>query len=488
MSTSSIQSPKLSDTIKFFITKAKSGQNSSHSGGTGRSKSQESVHKDLAFFGNFLNMCVFKDMTSSIDTCCVYVTKKHMNFGYNTDFLAGLTQHEVNFVAQHEAMHLIFNHPERTAKGGFSHRLSNMAQDMIINHMILSTIDPNQIYTKNIKSDTGKNYGLFIPKEYKGNHVFEELYRWLNEKFDEWKEKQKKKGESEGEGGEGDGQGQGNGQGNGQPGGKGGKNKGQGQGSSGKEPYGPYGQSPTDENGTIDTHSLDSIFQDIENGTATYLDSPVEDEVSPDHRKNIVDSSLEICRTRGLASGDMETVINQLRKRKKDYLSYIKRNVSHFIFGRKKGKTISKPNRRGVEGAKGTRKYKVRINVLLDTSGSMGNTFDRVLSYINQSGIECNFMQCDTQIQVVEKITTQNQLSKIRVKGLGGTVLQPGLDYVTEHFNKYNTVILTDGYTDSLDLSNIRGRVLIISIGVECPITADNNKLIQIVVDENEYE
>jgi hypothetical protein len=76
-------------------------------------------------------------------------------------------------------------------------------------------------------------------------------------------------------------------------------------------------------------------------------------------------------------------------------LKEIKRTVSNLIFGTKKEKTIKKPNRKGIQGVKGNRKVKTKINVILDTSGSMGgaSTFEKILGYVYQSDIEMNFQK-----------------------------------------------------------------------------------------------
>jgi predicted metal-dependent peptidase len=65
---------------------------------------------------------------------------------------------------------------------------------------------------------------------------------------------------------------------------------------------------------------------------------------------------------------------------------------------------------------------------------------------------------------------------------MGGTVLQPAVDYVEENLNSYSTLILTDGYCDSLDLSRLKKHVLIVSAAVEVPIRATNGKMKQINV------
>ena len=72
------------------------------------------------------------------------------------------------------------------------------------------------------------------------------------------------------------------------------------------------------------------------------------------------------------------------------------------------------------------------------------------------------------------------------IKGLGGTIMQTGFDYVVEHFNQYNTVLLSDGYTDSLDLSKVKGNVLMISVGVKIPIARSNGKVKQIVLEKDD--
>jgi len=71
----------------------------------------------------------------------------------------------------------------------------------------------------------------------------------------------------------------------------------------------------------------------------------------------------------------------------------------------------------------------------------------------------------------------------MKIHGLGGTVLQPSIDYVVEHYNEYNTVLLTDGYCDNLDLSKVKGRVLMITVGTKVPIARSNGKVKQIVLE-----
>ncbi len=504
---------------------------------------------NLPYYGEF-NLHINFHEQDSIGTCAINVTSKGMNFFYSPKFLEDMSQKEVNFIALHEDFHLLFNHPRRTITGQYDHKLSNIAQDMIINHIIWEDI--SHAFVEIPKNKDGKNMALFVPKEYTGKLIFEELYEWLKEKKDEFQKKQKEgkcknsqcqscsgtgkkqdgnqKGDQSGQGqqgqngqgqkdgqgqqdgqgdgqgqqqgqGQGQGQGQNQGQGGGQPGGQNGNGGGGnqdescpdcggtgnegGKDASGKPSYGPYGKNPSKDGESIDTWSTDQIFQDLENGTGEYLDKHIGDDVPEEMREAMVRDVMDRLASRGLSAGNVETTLNKLRKQRKDYLKEIKRSVSNMIFGHIKQKTIVKPNRRQISGLKGNRKIKSKVNVILDTSGSMGGqgTFERVLSYVYRNDIEINFIQGDTEVKWVENFKKAKQLETMKIHGLGGTVLQPSVDYVVENYNEYNTVVLTDGYTDTLDLSKVKGRVLMITVGVKVPIARTNNKVKQIVLE-----
>ena len=485
---------------------------------------------NIPYYGE-VNLHINFHEQDTIGTCAVNVTSKGMNFYYSPKFLEDMSQKEVNFITLHEDFHLLFDHPRRTVTGQYDHRMSNIVQDMIINHIIWEDITHE--FVEIPKSPDGKNMALFVPKDYTGNLIFEELYEWMREEKEKWQKEQKQdsscktcngtgekqdgkgkekskqpsKGQQPGEGeGEGkdksDGDGKGEGQGESQS-----ESQGQGQGSgeqcpdcngsgsdgntdsNGKPSYGPYGKNPHGKEGSVDTWSKEKIFQDLEDGgNGEYLDSHIADDVPEELRDAMVRDVMEKLAARGLSAGNVETTLNKLRKKKKDYLKEIKRAVSNMIFGTTKESTIVKPNRKGISGIKGNRKVKTKINVILDTSGSMGgsSTFERVLSYVYRNDIEMNFIESDTQIKWVENIKSAKKLQSLPIKGLGGTIMQTGIDYVVEHFNDLHTVLLTDGYTDSLDLSKLKGKLLIISVGVKVPIARSNGKVKQIVLEQSD--
>jgi predicted metal-dependent peptidase len=464
---------------------------------------------NLPYYGEF-NLHVNFHEQDSIGTCAVNVTSKGMNFFYSPKFLEDMSQKEVNFITLHEDFHLLFNHPRRTVTGQYDHKLSNIAQDMIINHVIWEDIP--HAFVEIPKNKDGKNMALFVPKEYEGKLIFEELYEWLKEEKEKWQKEQKKnsqckscngsgkkdQGQVDGEKEEGQGKGQQPGDGEGQPkdgqgdGGGGGEscpdcdgtgNEG-GKDSTGKPSYGPYGKNPSKDGDSLDTWSKEQIFEDMENGNGEYLDKHVNDDVPEEMRDAMVKDVMERLAARGLSAGNVEQTLNKLRKKRKDYLKEIKRAVSNMIFGTVKQKTIVKPNRRQISGLKGNRKVKTKINCILDTSGSMGGTFERVLSYVYRNDIEINLIEADTEVKWIENIKNKRKLESMVIKGLGGTILQPAIDLVADQFNEYNTVVLTDGYCDSLDLSKIKGKVLMISIGVKVPIIRSNGKIKQIMVEK----
>ena len=495
---------------------------------------------NLSFYGEY-NLYINFHEQDTIGTCAVNVTSKGMNFFYSPKFLENMSQKEVNFIDLHEIFHLLFDHPRRTVTGQYDHKMSNIVQDMIINHVIWEDIP--HAFVEIPKSSDGKNMALFVPKEYTGKLIFEELYEWMKEEKEKWQKEKKdcscktcngtgkkqdqksdggkgekseqpgndegqQPGEGEGEGKDkSDGDGKGEGQGEGQSDGKG-QQPGNGQGgqsqepcpdcdgsgneggkdSSGKPSYGPYGQNPRGKDSELDTWSKEQIFQDMEDNNGEYMDKHITDDVPEEMRNAVVRDVMEKLAARGLTAGNLETTLNKLRKKRKDYLKEIKRAVSNMIFGTTKESTIVKPNRKGISGIKGNRKVKTKINVILDTSGSMGgsSTFERVLSYVYRNDIEMNFIESDTQIKWVENIKSAKKLQSLPIKGLGGTIMQTGIDYVVEHFNDLHTVLLTDGHTDSLELSKLKGKLLIISVGVKVPIARSNGKVKQIVLEQSD--
>ena len=434
---------------------------------------------NLPYYGNF-NLYINFHEQDTIGTCAVNMSSKGMNFYYSPKFLENLSQKETNFIILHENFHLLFDHPKRTVTGQYDHKLSNIVQDMIINHIIWEDIPHS--FVEIPKSADGKNMALFVPKEYTGKLIFEELYMWMKDEKEKW-QKEKGKGEESKDGEKGKGK-------KGDKSNQSEQSEGDGEGekdSTGKPSYGPYGKNP--KNGSsdgLDTWSKEKIFEDLENGEGEYLDKHIGDEVPEEIREAMVKDVMERLQARGFESGNVEQTLSKLQKKRKDYLKEIKRAVSNMIFGTVKQKTIVKPNRRQISGLKGNRKVKTKVNIILDVSGSMSGLVEKVLNYVYRQDIEINLIQADTQVNSVEKLKSGKKLDSVKLVGFGGTVLQPAVDYVVENFNEFNTCILGDGYCDTLDLSKLKGKVLIISAGVKIPVSKTNGKVKQILVEAND--
>ena len=473
------------------------------------------LNLDYRFYGEFCNYINF-GVEKRIPTMGVNVTKKGMNWIYNPEFVDGLTQEEMNWVGIHEILHLMYNHPKRT-KEHHNHYLANVAQDMIINDILDK--DFCKKFTNRIEGC------LVLPKEYdqlvqKGEAklYFEDLYDYLIEKEEEYKQEKMENGQPQ-DGGDQDGDGQGQGQsqpGDGQVQGSGQSQSGEGQGEEEGDGQGGDGQetdeeqdkgqdkgqprpdNAPDENGQYPNgkkskvdKQLRDIFDQQEmnpDGQQT-IDSHMENEVDDDIAKEIVDQIKEGLKARGLGKGNVETVLDKLEKKRKDYLKEIKRSVNT-LKGSSAYKTIVRPSTIGLEGTKGKKRTAKGLNCILDTSGSMGGDFEKVLSYIFQRNIIVNLIQVDTAIQKHQEIRSMKDLKELKIKGFGGTELQPGIEYIKtqKELNGFNTIVLTDGYTDTLNFNGLPGckRVLIISSGTECPISGSNKMPVkQIVIDRS---
>ena len=119
----------------------------------------------------------------------------------------------------------------------------------------------------------------------------------------------------------------------------------------------------------------------------------------------------------------------------------------------------------------------------------MGNEFDKVLSYLYQNDIHINLIQIDTEVKCIESIKNKRELQNMVIKGMGGTVLQPAISYIADVKNKlsaFNTIILTDGYTDTLNFTEIKGNSLILTTGTEPRIVDPRGKVKIIKIDLKE--
>lgn len=396
----------------------------------------------LQFYGEF---CQFINFTEAhnIQTCGVTVEIGGMRFIFNRDFLDNLPQEEVNFIVLHEIMHLLWDHQARTRKLGYERALSNVAQDMIINNVIKTDIidkmlyynkkeNRNMSFAKIPSTQEGDIWVLELPEEYKGNLVFEELYEWLLEqrnKYDQWKKDIKSSEIDE----------------------------------SSSCPISPY---------------LQKIFDDMSMGIEDFLDKHLSHDLPEEYRKSIIEDVKNALKNRGLITGDIQSTLDKITKSKKDYIKGIKVGINE-LFGNYKNKSITKRNRRNINGIKGKRKESYALNVLLDVSGSMEGYFEKALSYIFQNGIVINLIQCDTEVKDYVVIKNKFEFKKIKITGLGGTALQPGIDFISQNkkINDLNVLILTDGLVEKLNVTKLK-KCMVISHLKKCDIIGKAKQII----------
>lgn len=395
----------------------------------------------LQYYGELCQFINFKK-DNQIDTCGVTVNINGVEFIFNDTFIDGLTQNETNFVMLHEISHIIWDHQYRIRRGGYDQSLSNIAQDMIINKIIQTDIilkmtKINKKENKNIQfadipinKNDNEIWVLMLPDEYKGNLIFEELYEWLflqKSQYNNWLK--------------------------------------------------------TNINGNIQcpvSEYLKKIFEQLDIGKIEFFDHHFKDDVPYEYKKNIINDIKNILKNRGLLTDDVIKFIKKLTVSKKDYIKNIKIGING-LFGDFKNKTITKRNRRSIPGTKGKRKESYSLNVLLDVSGSMEGYLEKSLSYVFQNGIKINLIQCDTTVKKHNILKNKREFKKIEIKGYGGTTLQPGIDYISNDktLNKLNTLILTDGVCDKLNVTKLK-KCMIISHKIK-PVVI--GKVKQIIVN-----
>lgn len=384
----------------------------------------------LQFYGEFCLFINFKK--SDISTCGVNVDVNGMNFYYNENFVNDLSQEEMNFIMLHEIFHLLWDHKSRIRKCGYDHELSNIVLDMIINDVIKTDIVDKMSYYNKIKEKklnfadipkdriTNKSWILHKPKEYVGPLYFEEMYEWLiieKNKFDNWK--------------------------------KGCKCK----------------ESCNCQNCPVSEY-LRKIFEQLENKELYFLDVHIPDEVPQEYRKDIIDNiknSLSKFLTR-----DIQATLEKISKSKKDYIKDIKMGINE-LFNDYKQKSITKRNRRSIPGIKGKRKESYSLNVLLDVSASMHGYWEKSLSYIFQNDIKINLILCDTEIKDFITIKNKRDFRNLKIKGMGGTDLNPGIDFILKNrkIRDLNTLILTDGFCSRINVEKLK----------KCMIISNNKKI-----------
>lgn len=442
------------------------------------------------FYGEFYTHVAFKEQ-EGMGTAGVTAKNLKMWLYYDPKFLNALSPKQTRYLLYHEIAHLLYDHINRTQMGGYDQKKANIAQDCIINSVIEKDFDHktfDQIEGELKNSDgevIGKYPNLKIPPEYTGDWMFEPFYRWMEEQEDEMRKNgeldqngSQEEGDDEGQGG--GGQGESNQDGN---------QDGEGQGSGGNSSKNKNGGSESSNqngNGDGDSKELKTLKDALKNSeTGETMD--VHMEGLSDTEREYIEGIINGIKARGTDTGHFEKLLEKLTVTRKDNLRWIKQKISQMV-GTKPYATYKRPNRHGIEGKKGRAFASTEINAILDTSGSMGGgLIEKVLSNLYQNDITINVIMADTEIKDIVKTQSKTDLQRLTVKGFGGTELQPAINYVSKHkqYSKLNTVVLTDGWCDSLDFSGLSGRNLIITCDADVDFCGGNTK--QIKMDKGDH-
>lgn len=398
---------------------------------------------EFEFYMYFLNHVSFFEAQMPMGTMAATIYNNRLAILWDNEFVDSLSLSECQFVLIHEAMHLLSHHLERGKN--YNREVSNIAMDMIINHLIIKyhgkyvqiprvtqahidriinqakekgvEIEPEKL--AKLRKSVGETYCVEMDPNYKGDLVFEPLYNWLQEQW--LKEKEGKPNELS------------------------------------EKTKEMMKQAEQMQGMTLDYHGeLTDIEEEIKRALG---------------REAMEKSKYEVKRSRGTVGGGIEEMLELLLKTpKRNNMKLIKQMISS-MKGRAKQRTYRRLSKR-VPGMKGNIKQALEVNVILDTSGSMSGEFEAALTQIYQGGYCINLVQADTQVNKVEKITDHKKFNKLKIAGLGGTIIQPAVEYVMDPKNKlsrYGTIILSDGYTDTLDFKGTMGSWLLITTQTPIP-------------------
>ncbi|MGA2435936.1 MAG: VWA-like domain-containing protein [Bryobacteraceae bacterium] len=219
-------------------------------------------------------------------------------------------------------------------------------------------------------------------------------------------------------------------------------------------------------------------------GQKENFDVHLEDIDCPEEvRELITERIVSICKARGLVTSNEENILTYLRPKRKTYIDEMMMLLSNTI-GLKKKLTWSRENKYGL-CMRGYKRVRNKVNVILDTSGSMwGELIQKMLSFIIRNNVEIFLVQNDTEVKDHKLIRRMKELNSMKIHGGGGTIMQPAINFLIKNkMNDYPTIMLTDGYTDTLNFSMLKNKMLILTSGQHCELEGKKNHVRQIKVD-----
>ena len=375
-----------------------------------------STNQDAVYFSEMLLYVNFVE-SEKAKTAFATIIEDGPIIGYNPEFMESLSIPEIKFVLIHEMMHLLYCHINRGKN--LDQNVFNVATDATINNEITC-------YFHSFTQQPEKS--VMLDKKYNDILQSEAYYLWLLENH-------------------------------------------------------PELQSPSFkfDDVSFDNHDADNMqnipAEDLEKANIKNIGT-----ISGEFAKSIMEEITDSLRNRGFETSNITEMLDKLKKTKRNYLKEIKAEMCALLAGTHKQGTYMRPSRKQIWGLKGFKRYNNEINVILDVSGSMSGLFEEALGTIFKRNIVCNLIQCDTEVKDAIKIKSDKDIKNIKITGLGGTTLQPGIEYVKSHKELCHLpiLLLTDGYCDSLNFTNVKGKSLILTTNEKPDIIGGNVKIIKI--------
>lgn len=179
--------------------------------------------------------------------------------------------------------------------------------------------------------------------------------------------------------------------------------------------------------------------------------------------KNTVEHMKKSC---GNIPNELQEYINGLFLKKPpvfNWKQYFRRLVGNSIISFIKS-TRYRPSKRFPESPGLTLKYKPKVLVAIDTSGSVSNDeladFFTEVEHLYKSGVSVFIIEFDTRIHT--KFEYKGKKTDILIGGRGGTNATEAFEYYKQHNDFSTFVIFTDGYL-GLNLPKCKNVIWIIS-------------------------
>ena len=355
----------------------------------------KTIMLEQPFYGLFL-LNVNKEFTERIPTAAVTIEGINYKLLVNPEFWDSLSDNHKQGLILHEAKHIVFGH--LLLRDDFqNHKLANVAMDCELNQYIEPHLLPDgAILPAGLEEQLG-----IVLSERAGTHYY---YDKINQELEDQ----------------------------------------QGQGNPDKPCNGGEGGEGQSLPNTLDDHSTwDEMTENMSEAERKLVEKQAE--------HIIKEAAEQTLKAHGTLPGKISEIyqrITKVEEAKFNWKSYLRQFVNGSVRSNMKS-SRKKINRRLEKENVPGKKYLRKINMLvgIDTSGSVSsdelNEFMNEIHHIHKNGAEVTIVQCDTQINSIDKFDPK---MNIEIKGRGGTYFDPVIEYYNKNKNTHTCLVyFTDG-------------------------------------------